>query len=74
MARITPMSWQDLVRVFERAGFHLQRMQGDHMAYTKPGVRRPVIIPRYREISISLIESNLRTADISREQFLQLAG
>jgi predicted RNA binding protein YcfA (HicA-like mRNA interferase family) len=67
------MSWQDLVRVFMRAGFHLQRIHGDHMAYTKPGVRRPVIIPRQHEISVGLIESNLRTAAISREQFLQLA-
>jgi predicted RNA binding protein YcfA (HicA-like mRNA interferase family) len=68
------MSWHDLVRVFERAGFQLQRIHGDHMAYTKPGVRRPVIIPRHREISVGLIESNLRTAAISREQFLLLAG
>jgi hypothetical protein len=43
------------------------------MAYTKPGVRRPVIIPRHREISVGLIEANLRTAAISHEQFLQLA-
>jgi len=68
------MSWHDLVRVFERAGFHLQRTHGDHMAYTKPGARRPVIIPRHREISVGLIEANLRTAAISHEQFLQLAG
>lgn len=67
------MSWHDLVRVFERAGFHLQRIRGDHMAYTKPGLRRPIIIPRQREISVGLIESNMRTAAISHEQFLRLA-
>jgi len=74
MPRITPTSWHDLARVFEHAGFHLQRIHGDHLAYVKPGVLRPVIIPRHREISVGLIESNLRTAGISHEQYLQLAG
>lgn len=73
MARLTPMRWQDLVRVFEQAGYHLQRMHGDHMALVRQGALRPVIIPRHREIGVGLIEAVLRTAGISRQEYFRLA-
>ena len=73
MPRLTPTRWQDLVRTFEVAGFELSRMRGDHMALTKPGVRRPVIIPRHHEIGVGLIEASLRTAGISRDEYFRLA-
>lgn len=36
---------------------------------TKPGVARPVVIPMY-QVSVPIILSNLRTAQVPREQFL----
>ena len=69
MPRITPISYQRLCRVFELAGFVLARQEGDHRAYTKLGVSRPIIIPCYRAVPVFIIMNNLRTAGMSREEY-----
>ena len=39
---------------------------------SKPGIARPVVIPKYAEVGRDIIQSNMRTAGISRERYLQL--
>ncbi|MBI4714480.1 MAG: type II toxin-antitoxin system HicA family toxin [Nitrospirae bacterium] len=51
--------------MFEKDGFAHKRTEGDHLVLEKPGVGRPVIIPRYPEIDIDIIKSNMRTAGMS---------
>ena len=60
------------MRVFERAGFSCVRIEGDHYVYTKDGVARPVVIPDWREIPVFIIKNNLRSANISREEYFAL--
>ena len=73
MNRVTPTDWRTLVKVFEAVGFHTDRISGSHVIMTKPGVARPVVVPKYPEVGRDIILSNLRTAGISRERYLQLA-
>ena len=42
------------------------------MVFTKPGVVRPVVIPKYSAVPIFIIKNNLRTAGMSRERYLEL--
>lgn len=42
------------------------------MVYVKPSVPRPVIIPRYDEVAIDIIKSNMRTAGMTREEYFKL--
>lgn len=72
MPRITPVNWKILECIFQKAGFVFDRQSGDHRIYTKPGIKRPVIIPTYKEIDTEIIKSNMRTAEISREQYFKL--
>jgi predicted RNA binding protein YcfA (HicA-like mRNA interferase family) len=72
MPRLTPLSWQTLEKIFLAAGFQFARQVGSHRTYTKPGVARPIVIPTYSEVPISIIWSNLRTAGLSREEFFRL--
>ena len=72
MPRITPVHWKVLECIFQKDGFRFDRQNGDHRAYVKPGVLRPVIIPTHNEIDPFLIKSNMRTAKMSRERFLEL--
>jgi predicted RNA binding protein YcfA (HicA-like mRNA interferase family) len=58
--------------VFEADGFRLVREQGDHMVFTKPGVIRPIVIPRYPAVPVSIIKNNFRSAGISRERYFEL--
>lgn len=72
MSRLTPLHYRKLVRVFEKLGFVLDRTEGDHLVYTKPGVKRPVVIPVYKAVPVFIINNNINTAGITREEFFNL--
>jgi predicted RNA binding protein YcfA (HicA-like mRNA interferase family) len=74
MPKISPIHWKDLERVFLKVGFRFARQEGSHRSYIKSGVSRPIVIPTYREIPVSIIKNNLKTAGISREQYFELLG
>ena len=60
------------MRVFERSGFTCVRIEGDHYVYIKDGIARPIVIPDWREIPVFIIKNNLRSANISREEYFAL--
>ena len=71
--KITPIPYQKLAQVFELDGFVVKRQKGDHLILTKPGVKRPVVIKTSpREVPVTHILTNLRTAGISRERYFEL--
>jgi predicted RNA binding protein YcfA (HicA-like mRNA interferase family) len=72
MPRIVPIHWKRLEKIFVAAGFRFVRQEGSHRSYTKPGVLRPVVIPTYDEVPVSVIRNNLKTAEISREEYFRL--
>lgn len=72
MPSIAPVPYQTLVNVFEKEGFTLARTSGDHLIYTKTGVKRPLVIPAYRSVPVFIIKNLLRTSGISRERYFEL--
>jgi hypothetical protein len=42
------------------------------MVLTKPGVFRPVVIPKYAAVPVFIIKNNLKTGGISRERYFEL--
>ncbi|MBT9132220.1 MAG: hypothetical protein DDT33_00733 [Firmicutes bacterium] len=73
MPSITPINYQTLIKIFEVEGFTVKRQKGDHIIMTKPGVKRPVVIKtRPPEVPITHIRTNLSTAGISRERYLDI--
>lgn len=72
MSRIVPIPYQKLARILENEGFTLARQRGDHLVYTKPGILRPVVVPRYNPLPVFIIKNALRTAQISRERYFEL--
>lgn len=72
MSRITPVRWQVLECIFIKAGFSLDRHKGtSHRLYTKIGVPRPITIPTYREVQLDIIQSNMRTAGMTRDDYFK---
>lgn len=72
MSKLTPQPARRLVRAFEKFGFTLSpRRSGDHLAMRKPGCARPLIFPDVRDVPVFVILNNLRSAGISRQDFLQ---
>jgi predicted RNA binding protein YcfA (HicA-like mRNA interferase family) len=72
MPKIVPLPSSKLRKVFEKAGFKCVRVEGDHYVYTKPGIARPVVIPEWPEVPVFIIKNNLRTANISRDEYFKL--
>ena len=72
MPKLSPIHYRLLCCVFERAGFRQVREEGSHLAYTKAGVPRPIMIPKYRAVPVFIIRNNLRTAGLSRDRYFQL--
>ncbi|MFH1170767.1 MAG: type II toxin-antitoxin system HicA family toxin [Candidatus Vogelbacteria bacterium] len=72
MSRLAPLHYRKLVRVFEKLGFVLDRTEGDHLMYTKSGIKRPVVIPVYKAVPVFIINNNINTAGITREEFFNL--
>lgn len=73
MAKIIPIPYQTLVKIFELEGFTLKRQKGDHLILTKPNVSRPVVVKTSpRNVAVTHIMTNLKTAGISRDKYLEL--
>jgi predicted RNA binding protein YcfA (HicA-like mRNA interferase family) len=74
MSRIVPIHYRKLVQVLESEGFVFVRERGDHMIFTKSGLLRPIVVPRYDALPVFIIKNVLRTAQISRDRYLELLG
>ena len=72
MPRIIPQHYRVLIRVFEKAGFIVKRTRASHIVMNKPGVERPIVIPKYKEVDVEIIKANIRTAKLSREEYFKL--
>ncbi len=71
MPRLTPVDWKTLECIFMKAGFVFDRQKGDHRSYVREGCLRPVVIPKYKEIDVDIIQSNMRTAGMNRKEYFQ---
>lgn len=59
MPKLNPVSWKVLQCVFEKDGFAHVRTEGDHLIFTRTGVLRPVVIPKYQNIPVFIIKNYL---------------
>ena len=66
MSAIRSVHYRTLVKVFEQEGFVFSRQTGDHLIYTKAGVKRPLVIPMYQQVPVFIIKNVIRTAGMSR--------
>jgi predicted RNA binding protein YcfA (HicA-like mRNA interferase family) len=72
MPRLTSLSWQKLVCVFEQMGYRRAGQKGSHIKLEKPGVARPLIVPHYDDVGPDIILNLMRTANVPREEFFRL--
>ena len=47
------------------------REEGDHITLVKAGIKRPVIIPKYKSVGLDIILANMRTANMSRAEYFK---
>ena len=72
MPRLAPQHYRVLIKIFGKAGFIVKRTRGSHIIMNKPGMDRPIVIPKYEAVDVDIIKANLRTAQLSREEYFRL--
>jgi predicted RNA binding protein YcfA (HicA-like mRNA interferase family) len=60
------------VRISEKYRCTFVQQTGSHLIYDHPQARRPVIIPKYEEVPVTIIRTNMRTVEMSREEYFGL--
>lgn len=72
MPRIQSIHWKEFEKFLIKVGCTFKREKGDHRVYWKEGLKRPVIIPRDTSLPAFIILNNLRTLDMTREEYLKI--
>ena len=72
MPRIFPTNWKTQLKIFELFGCKYRRKEGSHHILTYPDAKRAVVIPEYDEIDVEIIKNNMRTVNMSREEYFEL--
>ena len=72
MPRLSSTGWQTQVKIFEKFGCSFVRQKGSHLIYHHPNAICAVVIPRYDEVPINIIRNNIRTVNMSREEYFRL--
>ena len=69
MPRLTPVDWRVLEWIFKKAGFKHIRDSSNHRVFEKENSLRPIIIPKYNEVRLDIIKSNMRSANMTRDDY-----
>lgn len=72
MPQLKPVKRRTFVKFLDYLGCKLVRIRRDHFIYSKPGLRRPVVITDDSEVSAFYIRSNLRTLGMTFEEFQEI--
>ena len=74
MSHISPISYRKFVTFLKYVGCEPSRQKGSHVSFMRDDLARPVIVPKHKNISISVILSNLRTLKISPQKYLEIVS
>ena len=66
-----PLKWTELRDVCESEGWVFDRQKGDHYIMTKPGMARPVVIPKKKGLKEDVALSVARTIGLTKAQLLE---
>jgi predicted RNA binding protein YcfA (HicA-like mRNA interferase family) len=71
---LKPLSYREIKRKLETAGFEVVSQKGSHVKFAKDASegKRTAIVPKYKEVTIGTITSILRQAGLSVDEFEQL--
>ncbi len=65
------VNWKELVTVCEAEGCVLSRQKGDHYIMTKPGMARPVVIPKKRDLKELIVLNIAKTLGLTKKEMLK---
>ena len=71
--RLPILTGREIVKILKKIGFcNTRKSKGDHLIFNHPDARRPVVIPKYSEVTVTIIRTNMRTVGMSREEYFNI--
>ena len=70
MSKLPLLSWREVVKALNKAGFQTARQKGSHLILVKNDMVVPV--PKHSEIKRGLLLEIMAEAGLTREEFLKL--
>jgi predicted RNA binding protein YcfA (HicA-like mRNA interferase family) len=74
MARLPVLSGAEAVKIFEKAGWTVDRQRGSHVILVKDGHMATLSVPDHKELAKGTLRSLIRAAGMTTEDFEPLAG
>jgi predicted RNA binding protein YcfA (HicA-like mRNA interferase family) len=71
MPKLPVIAGDECIKALERLGYYVARTKGDHVRLRCVG-RKPVSVPKHRELDPGTLRSIIRLAEISVKEFLEL--
>lgn len=72
MPKMPDHGWKKALSVFLQCGFVQERVTGSHIVLTKPGLPRPVILPKYKSLPKFIISNIIATAGIKKKDYIEM--
>lgn len=74
MASLKPLPYREVKRKLEAAGFVEHRQAGSHVKFVRKTADEvaTVIVPHHRDVSVGVLRSILRQAEISQDEWERL--
>ena len=72
MAALRPLHYKKFEQFLVKVGCRLVRQEGDHRAWDRPDLLRPVIVRTKKDLPIFEIKSNLRILRMTTQEYLAI--
>jgi len=74
MARLPVLSGAEAVKVFQKAGWTVDRKRGSHVILVKDGQPATLSVPDHKQLAKGTLRSLIRAAGMTTEDFEALAA
>ena len=71
MGDLGSIGWRVFEKFLLEQGCLLKRTKGDHHIYVKPGLQRPLVVPRCDPLPSFIILNNLRVLGSTKQDLLK---
>ena len=72
MPGLRPVSWQEFEKFLVFVGCTFVREKGDHRVWDRVGLKRPVVIPKIKNIPVFILRNNLRVLNMQVSEYLEI--
>ncbi len=74
MPGLKPVSWQEFEKFLTFIGCTFVREKGDHRVWNRVGLKRPLVIPKIKNIPVFILRNNLRVLNMKVSEYLEISS